>query len=865
MRKIFSKVIAFVVLMLVLSNAGGILAQNPNKNSGRKSRDKTKRESVRVEVIGAVTGEPWTGDEGVRRTTEEIMREQAIESAKPTRGFRIIREREVDREKLIQNSESPAIERYPIDPLTEPVRTESFFAPQTVGLEFPVGTLADTLSFPPDTMGDVGPSQYIMAVNGRIRSFNKQTGAADGILNADMDVFFSSVRAGSPTTDPRIRYDRLTQRWFVMIINTTNVDNRVLIAVSNSAVITTSTVWTYFFFQHNTVTTTRPSGCFADYPTLGVDANALYIGVNQFCPSNYAGSDVFVVRKSSVLGSGPIVVTAFRNVATASAAGPYTPQGVDNFTPGATEGYFIGVDTLTFGTLYLRKISDPAGTPSISANIQITVPTTSLPINVPNLGGSVNLDGLDDRLFMAVLRNGRIWTVHNIQVNASGVASNSGGRNGSRWYEIGNLDTTPTLIQSGTWFDSSTSNPKSFWIPAIAVTGQGHVALAGSSAGSNDRINAATVGRLATDPLGTLQSTSIMTNVTTSYNPPGDTGNPRRWGDYSFASVDPDDDMTIWTIQQIANPSINNSYQLRVFKLLAPPPATPASASPSVIPAGQSSINVTINGTSVNGSGFFDPGPGFTKRLQASISGGVTINSVTYVNPTQVILNISTVGAVAGARNITITNPDGQSATGNNLINIMSAPIRTPYDFDGDGKSDISIFRPSEGAWYLDQSSQGFSTVQFGSSGDIVASGDFDGDGKADIAVFRPSQGTWYRLNSSNGQFVAVQFGQNGDIPTVGDFDGDGKADIAVFRPSQGTWYRLNSSNGQFVAVQFGQNGDIPTVGDFDGDGKADVAVFRPSQGTWYRLNSSNGSFFAKQFGISTDKPVPSVYIPPMN
>jgi hypothetical protein len=707
-------------------------------------------------------------------------------------------------------------------------------------------------------MGDVGPTQFILAVNGRIRSFNKSTGNPDGVLNADMDVFFSSVRDGFSTTDPRIRYDRLSQRWFVIIINTQSTDNRVLIAVSDAATITASTVWTFFFFQHNIVTTTRPSGCFADYPTLGVDANALYIGVNQFCPNNYAGSDVFVVRKSSILGSGPIVVTAFRNVATSSSAGPYTPQGVDNFTPGATEGYFIGVDTLTFGTLYLRKISNPGGTPSISANIQITVPATSLPINVPHLGGTVSVDGLDDRLFMATLRNGRIWTVHNIQVNSSGVASSSGGRNGSRWYEIGNLDSTPTLIQSGTWFDSAATAPKSFWIPSITVTGQGHVALAGSSAGTNDRINAATIGRLATDPLGTLQSTLIMTNVTTSYNPPGDTGNPRRWGDYSFASVDPDDDMTIWTVQQITNPSQNNSYQVRVFKLLAPPPATPSSAVPSSIPAGQASVNVTVTGTQINGSGFFDPGSSFPKRIQASVSGsGVIVNSITYVSPTQVVLNLSTIGATPGPRNITITNPDGQSATGNNIITITSSTSSTaPYDFDGDGKSDISIFRPSDGIWYLDRSSQGFTAVQFGIDTDLIVPADFDGDNKTDVAVFRPSSGTWYRLNSSNGVPVTVQFGTNGDIPIPADFDGDQKADITVFRPSEGRWYRINSSNGQLVVVQFGINGDIPVPADFDGDGKADITVFRPSVGTWYRLNSGNNQFVSIQFGTSGDKPL---------
>lgn len=235
------------------------------------------------------------------------------------------------------------------------------------------------------------------------------------------------------------------------MINTASVDNRILIAVSNSATITASTVWTFFFFQHNTVTATRSSGCFADCPTLGSIKMLSIIGVNQLCPNDYVGSDVFVVRKSSILATGPIVVTAFRNVATSSSPGPYTPQGVNNFTPGATEGYFIGVDTVTFGTLYLRRISNPGGTPTISANIQITVPTTSCPINVPHLGNTAGtggyLDGLDDRLFMAVYRDGSIWTVHNIQVNSSGVASNSGGRDGSRWYQIGNVSTTPTLMQ----------------------------------------------------------------------------------------------------------------------------------------------------------------------------------------------------------------------------------------------------------------------------------------------------------------------------------------------------------------------------------------------------------------------------------
>jgi len=641
-----------------------------------------------------LAGKQSVGHLGVARTTAEIMAHP--QAGRPHKRYPFKRELEIPgRDKRPQNPAAPAQSKFPSKSLIAPKIAEVTAGPQTTGTSFTGATLADTGAFPPDTMGAVGPTQFVVFVNGRIRTFNKATGVADGVINVDPDIFFSSVmtKVFPPeinfTTDPQIRYDRLSSRWILQIIDVPSSDentigdipNRVLLAVSDAAsagVISASTVWTFYFIQQDTVGG-ADTGEFLDYDSLGVDSKALYIGGNMFSAvsgtfNNTAG---FVVQKSSILNGGPILTTAFRDLITAgiSGDGPDSPRGVDNLDPNTNEGYFIGASDSAFGRIIIRRVSDPGGTPTISDNISITVNSTAFPIRVDHLGNTRGpngrLDALDDRFYAAQIRNGRLWTAHTIGVNATGVAASSGQvRDSVRWYEL-NVPAgsgTPTVVQSGTVFDSAntTSTARHYWMPSAAISGQGHVAFGFSTAGTPYRIDAATNGRLTTDSLGQLGTPTIYTASSTSYNPPGDPGDSqsgRRWGDYSFTSIDPQDDMTMWTIQEFCNAT--NSYGVRAVKLVAPPPATPTSCSPSVVDHGASHLNVVVAATSTNGSGFFDPGENFPNRLQAVVSdSGVTVNSLAYTDPTHITLDVSVdSNAPLGSRTITITNPDGQTVS----------------------------------------------------------------------------------------------------------------------------------------------------------------------------------------------------------
>jgi hypothetical protein len=205
-------------------------------------------------------------------------------------------------------------------------------------------------------------------------------------------------------------------------------------------------------------------------------------------------------------------------------------------------------------------------------------------------------------------------------------------------------------------------------------------------------------------------------------------------------------------------------------------------------------------------------------------------------------------------------------------IESNAAGRRVNSDFNGDGRSDAGIFRPSvipDALWYATPSGGGAAfQIFFGTAGDIPVPGDYDGDSLADAVIWRPSTGLWYGPRTGAATIVTqLLLGENGDIPVPCDYDGDGAVDPAFYRPSSGLWFGTRA-NGATVVLNTNlgsASGLIPVPADYNGDGKCDPGIMIPAVGPsgtnlWYSVPSGGGAAFQIYFGAAGDVPAPGDY-----
>ena len=540
-------------------------------------------------------------------------------------------------------------------------------APQLIPPGFQAISLQDqftafgTGSIPPDTMGAVGLNHFVEIINSSVAIFTR---AGVRLTHVSLTSFFTVVVGGTTfprngSFDPRVLYDRRTGRWFATAMErgaTSGRDNDIILAVSRTS--DPTGIWDKYVIPVGdpaSGTTTF----FTDYSTLGTDSNGVYFGMRMFASNNTSFAKIVVTPRAPLLAGAPALgaVTQFSGITDMFSS----PQPAHNFDPilTTTPQFFVSSSAFVFANLVYRTVTWTGGVPALSAISTLVTPGFAAPINAPASGSAVPINVGDGRAQMAVTRAGRLWTCRNVGVNATGGAA-SANRTGCEWFELQLSGATAVVRQQGRVFDSAASGPRFYYYPSINVNGQGDAAMAFSGSRATEFVGAFTCGRLAAAPINTMGAVALIKGGEASYQRTDSFGR-NRWGDYSYTSVDPCDDQTIWTIQEYAeSPAGSNIWGTWVNRLLAPGPTL---VNPfAVIHTGQSNVSFTLNGTS-----FWDPGFGFPCRLRVQILGGaingITVVSVTRLSATQVSVRLSAaLNASAGPRDILLTNPDGQQA-----------------------------------------------------------------------------------------------------------------------------------------------------------------------------------------------------------
>jgi hypothetical protein len=398
-----------------------------------------------------------------------------------------------------------------------------------IDLSFTGSSLLTSGFIPPDTMGAAGPDQFVELLNGRYSVYRNTDGVR--VQTSTLNDFWRNagvVPTGSFAFDPRVIYDASSSHWFAASADNPGQPNNFLVAVSNSSDPTQG--WKGFAIPSDSA-----KSRWADFPTLGVNRDGVYLAVNMFPTTASFATSVLVLPKADLIAGTVAHRTLFENVSPGS-----TGFSIQPVTDPKSTGVPVAILLSDFNTAGGQfKRSDVAG--SITSPV---LDTTNKFIAVPPFGGPPNalqpgpkapLEVLDSRLGSSVvMRNGELWGVQSV---------NSGGRSALRWFDIDAA--TNTLRQSGL----IASPTLAFYYGSIAVNDFGDVVIGFSGSGKSQFVSAYAVQGRTENGVTTFDDPLLLKAGVSDYEVTFGVGR-NRWGDYSATVLDPDDPYRFWTIQE---------------------------------------------------------------------------------------------------------------------------------------------------------------------------------------------------------------------------------------------------------------------------------------------------------------------------
>ena len=409
--------------------------------------------------------------------------------------------------------------------------TPSVVLALNIDLSFTGSSLLSTGFIPPDTMGAVGPDQFVELINGRYSVYRNTDGVR--VQTSTLNDFWRNagvVPAGSFAFDPRVTYDTSSARWFAASVDNSGGPNNFLVAVSNSSDPTQG--WKGFAISSDSA-----KSRWADFPTLGVNRDGVYLAANMFpITAQFANTSVLVLPKADLIAGSIARKTLFENIGSQVPGFSVQPVTDPNST-GAPVASLLSASSIFTQSLGLWRRSDITGsvTSPVLNTTSISVPPLNEPPNAQQPGPKARLEVSDSRLSSSVvMRNGDLWGVQSV---------NSGGRSALRWFDI---DAATNILRQSGLIASPTL---AFYYGSIAVNDFGHVVIGFSGSGPSQFVSAYAVEGQTINGVTSFGDPLLLKAGVSDYEVTFGAGR-NRWGDYSATVLDPDDPYRFWTIQE---------------------------------------------------------------------------------------------------------------------------------------------------------------------------------------------------------------------------------------------------------------------------------------------------------------------------